>query len=102
MFNTQERIAEHEARIHKLQLERSQARERAAALAQHGKRYADQLPTYYTSLLAGNQQTVKNSLASLPPQNVIGWQNEQWTAWDPARCGAENTIRCGEASEQEQ
>lgn len=102
MFNTQERIAEHEARIYKLQLELSQARERATALAQYGKRYADQLPTYYTSLLAGNQQTVKNSLASLPPQNVVGWQNEQWTAWDPERCEAENTIRCGEASEQEQ
>lgn len=102
MFNTQERIAEHEARIHKLQLELSQARERAAALAQHGKRYADQLPTYYSWLLAGNQQTVKNRLASLPPQNVVGWQNEQWTAWDPAKCGAENTIRCGEVSEQEQ
>jgi len=101
MFNTQERIAEHEARIHKLQLELSQARERAATLAQHGKRYADQIPTYYTPLLANNQQTLKNMLASLPPQNVVGWQNEQWAAWDPALCGAETIIRCGEASEQE-
>lgn len=101
MFNTAERIAEHENRIHKLEMERGQAQARACTLTQHGKRYASQLQTYFSSLLASNQQTTLNTLGSQPSQVVAGWDSEQWANWDASTCGTESVIRCGDAVEQE-
>jgi DNA segregation ATPase FtsK/SpoIIIE, S-DNA-T family len=101
MFNTAERITEHEARIHKLHLERNQAYTRAKALVQHGKLYASQLQTYHSSQLANNQQAALNTLDRLNPENVVGWHSDRWAMWDATKCGINNSIRAGEAREQE-
>ena len=89
MFNTEVRIAEHENRIHKLEMERGQAQARAYMLTQHGKRYANQLQTYYSSLLAGNQQTTLNALGSrcvfVQRHRVCGRAAKASSAYDQAQ-----------------
>lgn len=101
MFKTAERIAEHENRIHKLELERGQAQARAYRLVHHGKRYASQIQTYYNSLFDGNQRTTLEEFSRQPPQVVAAWDSEHWAKWDASTCGTESVIRCGDAVEQE-
>ncbi|MFL5653043.1 MAG: DNA translocase FtsK, partial [Ktedonobacteraceae bacterium] len=101
-FNTDAKVAEKQAQIQKLQAELAGQQSQAQSLFQHGRKYAQQIESYFHALLDRNQQTILATFANRPPQSVDGWNREEkWIKWDASQAGEEPLIRIGDMVEQE-
>lgn len=101
LFDTSARTLPLEQQISKLQLELDTAQVRAQSLFQYGKNQAQAIEAYYASLFADNADKTKNCLATYPPQNVAGWNDDRWSEWNAAQAREEKIIRIGDMVDQQ-
>ncbi len=60
-------------------------------LIQHGKHHAERIPAYFENKLDDNQRKAVEILSTQSVHRYLGWNADQWAAWQPPMWGDDNS-----------